>query len=516
MNPRPRRWSAAVLATLALLALGGLGVIGCGSTRPCKSGTLFISVQFQGTARAADSLLVLVSDGDSPRQSVFPHGPGAAQGTIEVDFPDGYREGRQVDIVLTPQTNGTYATSVATSTILTAGCTTLGMVLSGDGDGGADDAPQATGGASGAGGAGDGGAGGGASGAGGDVTDGSAGATGGGGGAPATDGGAGTTGAGGRSDAGSDGADASCARQTEDCFNGIDDDCNGHIDCDDPACAPSAVCVPPAGAGGFVPGIYVDAAGACPPGFTAAETAINATLSPGAGCTGCSCQGSITCSANVLRYANNLACTTLGAAPTVVGSITSSLATGASTPTASCLAATFTMANPPMVATYVTTNACMPRGTATPSAPTWGTSRKFCRARSVGAGCAGGAVCVPGAAPNHCVLASGALTCPAGYTKDGGSWYTGFSDARTCGACGCGTQTPGSCTNLLASFYAGSTTCAAAVRFSVGSGMKLCAFNTDCQSAGFGGTPTLPTCTAATSTTTGAVTATGEQTLCCF
>src|SRR5437660_588545 len=33
----------------------------------------------------------------------------------------------------------------------------------------------------------------------------------------------------------------------ESCFNGIDDDCNGHIDCDDPACtggtAPVAECV---------------------------------------------------------------------------------------------------------------------------------------------------------------------------------------------------------------------------------------------------------------------------------
>ena len=22
----------------------------------------------------------------------------------------------------------------------------------------------------------------------------------------------------------------------ENCFNGVDDDCNGHVDCDDPAC----------------------------------------------------------------------------------------------------------------------------------------------------------------------------------------------------------------------------------------------------------------------------------------
>jgi len=52
-------------------------------------------------------------------------------------------------------------------------------------------------------------------------------------------------------DAGTEtGGDGRCSQQTEDCFNGIDDDCNGHIDCDDPACTASAVCVPPASAGG--------------------------------------------------------------------------------------------------------------------------------------------------------------------------------------------------------------------------------------------------------------------------
>jgi hypothetical protein len=488
MNRRPRRSCPAVLATMALLALGGLGLIGCGSTRPCKSGTLFISVQFQGAARAADSLLVLVSDGDSPRQSVFPHGPGAAQGTIEVDFPNGYREGRQVDIVLTPQTNGTYGASVSMSTILTAGCTTLGVVLSDDGDSGAADAPAATGGASGAGG-GDGGSGGGA---------------------------AGTTGAGGRTDAGSDGADASCVRQAEDCFNGIDDDCNGHIDCDDPACAPSAVCVPAAGASGFIAGAYVDAASACPAGFAAGETSINATFNPGVGCTGCSCSTSITCTANLSKYANNIACT-LSGTNSLAGGIRSDLATGATAPTSTCLISTFTMANPPIVDAYVTLNgACTPQGSASRSTPTWATSRKFCRADSTASGCASGSVCVRRSSVNHCVLGAGAQTCPAGYTKDGGSWYTGFNDARSCGACACGTQLPGSCATLRASFYAGTTTCNTAVQASLGSGSQTCTFPTACQSVGFGGTPTLPTCTAATSTTTGAATATGPQTLCCF
>ena len=64
-------------------------------------------------------------------------------------------------------------------------------------------------------------------------------------------------GAGGAIDSGVD--TTGCVFQSaEDCFNGIDDDCNGHTDCDDPACNGSTTCVPAAGSNGFVPGAYVD------------------------------------------------------------------------------------------------------------------------------------------------------------------------------------------------------------------------------------------------------------------
>ncbi|HET6149955.1 MAG TPA: hypothetical protein VFH68_20615 [Polyangia bacterium] len=492
---RGQRWSC------WLWLASAIALAACGDTRPCKSGTLFVTVDFQGPALDADNLLVVVTpDGETARQDTFPHGPGTATGTVEVDFPAGYRAGRAVHIMLTAQKAGVVVATASQSLLLTDGCSTLRIQIADAGDDGGDtDAPL-------------GGAGGGGSGAGGAT--GTGGGTGAGGASGTGAGGSATGGGAGPIDGSNDGpADGGCA-PAEDCYNGVDDDCNGHVDCDDPACVPSAVCVPAAGTDGFVAGAYVDPITACPAGFVGGETAINATLNPGVGCTGCVCQSSITCTANLSRYANNLACTTSLGAPSLVGSIRLDLATGAAAPTSTCLVATFTMAMPPSVDAYVSSSApCSPQGPPTRSTPTWAMSRKFCGASTIGAGCATGFVCVRRSPTNHCVLAAGAKTCPGGYTRDGGSWYTGFNDARMCGPCTCGAQVPGSCAPLRASFYTG-TTCSSAVQASLASATKTCTFATDCQSAGFGGTPIVPSCPAS-STLSGAATPTGEQTLCC-
>jgi hypothetical protein len=264
--------------------------------------------------------------------------------------------------------------------------------------------------------------------------------------------------------------------------------------------------------------VYVDPVTACPAGFAGGETLINAVLDPGTGCTGCSCRSSIQCSTNLSKYPSGLACSlgALSSNPPLIGPITMSYATGDARPTASCLAATFSNTTPPNIGVYLKNDgACTPQGIPTRSTPSWAMARKFCSASNVGAGCSQGQVCVPRAAPNHCALAPGAQICPTGYTN-GSAWYTGFTDTRACGACSCGTQTAGSCASLRASFYSGTTVCNAAVTVSGTSGQDFCSFGaTACQSAGFGGTPTLPTCPAS-STVTGSSTPTGDQTLCCF
>ena len=445
-------------ARRVLLVLGAasvaLGFAGCGSTRTCRDGTLFVTVDFVASGASAEKVTIDVKPEGAPlRTETFDHTPGAAEGTVEVDFPDGYQAGNRVTIVLTARKNGLPFSTITSTVTLASGCSSLSMQLGATpfdagNDGESGDAATGTGGA-GAGGSGGAGAGSGAGGQGGGIDGGSGGA-----------GGAGVdSGAGGLLDAG---VEKGCVFQSaEDCFNGIDDDCNGHTDCDDPACNASTTCVPAAGSSGFVAGMWTDPVTACPVRFDGGESTINAMLTPGAGCTGCSCDAPISCSTNLYKYASALACSldvgdTGGA---LAGGISATLAGGATTATTTCLASTFTTTTEARAGAYVATNgSCTPHGTAKVSTATWGSSRKFCSAGSIGGGCSPGYVCVPKAVPNHCVMALGAKACPAGYTKDASAWYTGFTDTRSCSACSCGTQTPGSCTPMQVAFYFGSTT----------------------------------------------------------
>jgi len=486
---------------LGLAAVGlllALSLAGCGGTRACRSGTLFVTVDFVADAVSAEKVSIDVKPEGAPlRTEIFDHAPGATEGTIEVDFPGGYQSGNRVTLVLVARKNGLPFAATTASVVLASGCSSTSVQLGGMAfDGGNGDAGGDV--ASGAGGSGTGGSGG--TGAGGK-----------------TDGGAAGAGAGGAIDSR---VDTGCVFQSaEDCFNGIDDDCNGHTDCDDPACNGSTTCVPAAGSTGFVPGAYVDPSLGCPVRFDAGESMINAMLDPGAGCTGCSCGASVSCSANLYKYASQSACnldltTSAGA---LAGGISATLAAGATNATTSCFAGTFDGTTEARVSAYVTTSGpCVPSGTAKVTPSTWGASRKFCSAGSVGGGCSPGYVCVPKAAPNHCVMALGTKACPAGYTKEPDAWYTGFSDSRSCSACTCGPQTPGSCAPLSVGFYLGTTTtCTAGIHRALQSNTKNCTFGGSCGSAGFTGTPTAPVCPPV-STQSGALTPTGAQTLCCF
>jgi hypothetical protein len=461
---------------------------GCGSTKPCKTGTLFVTVLLDAATRSGDQVSIqLTTEGQPARQSLFDHRPGAPDGTIEIDFPEGYPAGKHVDLRIVIEQAGAPIGAGVAALNLGDGCSAaMVSVSAGVVDGGGVD--------------GQGGAGGAPVDAAADAAGDSAAGAGGGDAGP------------GRPDGAVDlPSEPTCTfHSAEDCYNGIDDDCNGLTDCQDPACAPVTACVPGiSGSNGFVAGVWVDAAASCPARFDAGETGINATLDPGAGCTGCSCSATISCSANLYKYLTAAACN--GDTALTGGSLAGAVSTASP-----CLASTFNTLTEARVGPFGTTNGpCTPQGIAAPTPPTWGTSRKFCGAGSVGAGCGPGYVCLPKAVPNHCALALGAKSCPAGYTKDGGSWYTGFDDTRSCGACACGSQTPGSCQNLLVRFYAGTTTtCSAGIHRSLGPNAKECGFGISCGSAGFDGTPTAPTCPPV-SAVTGAAAPTGEQTLCC-
>ena len=107
----------------------------------------------------------------------------------------------------------------------------------------------------------------------------------------------------------------------------------------------------------------------------------------------------------------------------------------------------------------------------------------------------------------------GLHTCQAGTTTT--YWYTGFTDTRTCGACTCGGPTGQSCAGMRI-IVGTDYTCSPATA-TVASGARSCYPNKGVYSPGliFTGTATQPTCPGSAATV-GALTPTGQRTLCCM
>jgi hypothetical protein len=224
------------------------------------------------------------------------------------------------------------------------------------------------------------------------------------------------------------GADLACTHQPESCFNGIDDDCDGLVDCADDDCAPSATCVP--AAAGFAPGFVIPMAQQCPAGFTAVATPL--LRGPTGGCTNtCACGA---CRATL--SAGNVSC---GSTNGAYGQLDSS---------SGCHLISPIFTNPENIDVSAATT-CASSGTSTPAALGWTEQSKFCAANAVGGGCPSGLVCAPLAPGATCVYQTGDVVCPAVYSN-ATTYYTDVTDDRRC-ACGC---TPsGSCNNASVEFF---------------------------------------------------------------
>ncbi len=249
------------LGALLVVALS----IACSKSESCRPGTLFLSVNL-GPYIQADTIDVdvTVTGGTTSHGVVTLKAGSESSGGVEVEFPGGYPAGETVSVTLTLLAGTTELAEQTTTVTLLAGCTSRSVDFVQDGGaGGSGGRAGASGGATGSGGAagttgsgggggsggstGSGGAGGATGGAGGAAGKGGAGGAtgkaGAGGGGPGT---AGSVGTGGHAGSGgSAGAGGACVKTgPEDCFNGIDDDCDGAIDCADSDCGPTvAQCV---------------------------------------------------------------------------------------------------------------------------------------------------------------------------------------------------------------------------------------------------------------------------------
>jgi hypothetical protein len=441
-----------MLRVIALSALATLAA-GCTVKDPCASGTVLVSLTLDGATAQADELVVDVAiDGGDAHESTLAHTSGGATGNVVVKFPSGYPHGHSVAVEVIALAAGVELGRTNSAVTLGDSCETLALTLepgaSGDDlSSGGDDLSPAP-----------------------DLT-------------PPAD-------------------LAKCVPTTEQCFDGIDNDCDGHIDCDDPDCTTVATCVPAVTAP-FVVGTTLNPISLCPTGYGTSQV-INSGLTAAANCsTGCSCGTS--CFAQLNHFGS-----AAGNCPNTDNENQFSLVYDTM-----CQSWSSGMWDGTLDVHQLNTPAqCSLSGTPSLPGVSWAASKRACQTASVGGGCSAGNVCVPITPGPKCEVAAGTHGCDPGYNAVTGPWFLDYSDTRAC-SCSCGPPTSGSCGSTVTLYTA--TGCG-------GSATSFAANlsnNINCTAGG----PFLsgkilpaspPVCGSPTyNPETGSLVGTGPQTLCC-
>jgi hypothetical protein len=292
----------------------------------------------------------------------------------------------------------------------------------------------------------------------------------------------------------------------EQCWNGMDDDCNGQTDCADAACKPGASCAP---AGSSV-GVLVPVATPCPQGFDSGEMTLHQGLTDN-GCSGCSCQTTPTqCAPRVYYYSNASLCNLDVTMPFSGGTLLNTIPTY--TCSSSPIGSSQGMDTPVAwrVTMGVAVGTCNAGGAATPLPPTWSTSMKLCTTLSSGGGCDAGFVCVPKVSGAKACAQKSAVSCPASAPQE--TWERSFKDNRSCGNCTC-TTSGGDCNNVQVQL--GHDWSCGSIDGSLHGGEKSCSISTYAPPAILAGLPTNATCMAS-ALVNGALAATSPLDLCCL
>jgi hypothetical protein len=341
------------------------------------------------------------------------------------------------------------------------------------------------------------------------------------------------------------GTDGACSSIMENCTNGIDDNCDGKIDCADPECMSQGfTCVPPWASSGWTgPAVLYDAfqaGGPAPTPLSCASAGAYTQALPTAASTrlgnydptaedptcGCTCGSTV----------QGVTCPE----PSVTGS-TNSCPGGGTTVTATATTTCSQLTASDAVNSFTVTQGAASGGTCPSNetglpVPAWntatgweGTGSACTTGRAASSyfsgaqgGCTGTEVCVeplPGAFNGGaaCVFLSGKATCPTGYSTEH-DYFTGANDTRSCEyTCTC-TPTGVACTADLT--VSNQSTCTG--------GMTMTDLSIGCTSvsdyspvwmeatvASTGSCTFAAGAVAGGAAATGSVTPTGQVTVCC-
>ena len=278
---------------------------------------------------------------------------------------------------------------------------------------------------------------------------------------------------GGSADAASaDGSGDGCG-STENCSNGVDDDCNGLVDCADPACMTAGyACTAAAIPAGWTLVAYSGTTRPVCPASYGAEQAIISAPGGAADTCGCVCSGSAAVCGGTASYSGYPNACSTGAA-----SVNVAVNNGA------CGAVSTSVTSGDYYQLYYASTAQAQQGTctgagkatATPT-PSFSAGATCAAPSQLGAGCSAG-VCAPptGSAFDACVSQAGDVACPTfGFTQKVlvSTGSPGYVDQRGCGACPCATSLScGTVSNVV--LYTNGTCGGAAINI-----------NTGCQLAG--------------------------------
>jgi hypothetical protein len=318
-------------------------------------------------------------------------------------------------------------------------------------------------------------------------------------------------------DTGGDGVGAGDGCQpTENCTNGIDDNCDGLVDCADPTCktagfACTAASIPQ---GWTLVAFSATTRPVCPAGYGAEQAIVSGVGGAPDSC-GCSCSGGpAVCGGQAVYNVYPNACVT---GSPVALNVNNGACSPAGTSVTSGDYYELSFASTPQAQQGTCSGSGVVNATPT---PTFNAGATCAQPTQLGAGCSAG-VCAPptGTAFKACVSHSGAVACPTfGFTAQvlASPGKPGYVDTRSCGSCPCATSLTCTAFTNVALFSNG--TCAGSPAYNVPNSCGLAGASASIGSYEVGFTSSgTATCqpTGSAAPTGGVSLDTSAETICC-